>query len=403
MTARPTLRSESGFSLIEMIIATFVTLVVLAGTSQILQKAMDGKNASTQVLDMNGHLRAAMDLIQRDLLQAGQGLPVGRRIGVPNGPGADPIVRPGPAASGECGGVDVFPSLPTLPAVNVGPDLGPEINGICTDVITILAADNLFGKISVTAIAANGQSAVIADPPPTSDRRHPRGVNIFDDPDAGSDNLRAGDLLMFEKGNVSVLVQVTEVDEQTVHFAPGPDDPLGLNQFDADVDDDSVMGTLIDLKETAPRDPDAPDDANGDGFVDSVTIATRIRLISYFVDTSGAVPRLMRAVGGADPNAVAIGVESFRISYDIADQADNPTSVRMVPDDLAGTGACPDDPSTVEVEGCSENQIRKVNVVLSMRAAQVDESSLLRHGNTSQSTLYTQVSLRSLAFVDRYQ
>jgi hypothetical protein len=38
-----------------------------------------------------------------------------------------------------------------------------------------------------------------------------------------------------------------------------------------------------------------------------------------------------------------------------------------------------------------------------MRAAQVNESGLLAHGNSSQSTLYAQVSLRSLAFVDRYR
>lgn len=400
-TPPATLRSESGFSLIEMLVASFVTLVVLAGTAQVLQKAMDGEDAATQVLDMNAHLRAAMDLIQRDLLQTGQGLPVGRRIGIANGPGADPIVRPGPPEAGECAGIDFFQAGPTLPAVSVGPDRGPAINDICTDVISIFAADNLFGKVAVTAIAANGRSAIIANPPVNVG--DPEGANISDDPDLASDNVRPGDLLMFEKGNMSVLVQVTEVDGQTVRFDPGDDDPLGLNQFDANVNNDNVRGTLIDLKETAPRDNDAPADGPDPGNApDSVSIATRIRLVTYFVDTDGDVPRLMRAVGGTQPNAVAIGVESFRISYDIADQSNNPTSVRMVPADLAGTGAC-NDPDTVQAEPCSENQIRKVNVVLSMRAAQADRSRILKHGNNAQSTLYTQVSLRSLAFVDRYQ
>lgn len=399
----PPLRSESGFSLIELLVATFVMLVVLAGTSSILSTAIEGENAATQVLDMNGHLRAAMDLVQRDLLQTGQGLPVGRRIGIPNGPGATAITRPGPAASGSCAGVTTFPAIPTLPAVSVGPDLGPAINGICTDVITVLSADNLFGKIAVAAIAADGRSAVIADAPVAL--TDPEGANIGDNPDTNSDNLRPGDLLMFEKGNISVLVQVTEVDGQTVRFDTGSGDLIGLNQMDADVDDDTVMGTLLDLKETAPRDNDAPADGPDPGNqIDIASIATRIRLISYFVDVSANVPRLMRSVGGAPPNAVAIGVESFRLSYDLADQATNPTGVRMVAADLSGNGACPDDPDTAgEVEACSENQIRKVNVVLSMRAAQIDQSRLLQHGNSGQSTLYAQVSLRSLAFVDRYQ
>lgn len=396
--------SEAGFSLIEMLIAMGVLLVVLAGTAQVMSKAIEGENATSQVLDMNGHLRAAMDLIQRDLLQTGQGLPVGRRFGVPNGPSATPIVRPGPPASGDCGGVTTFPAGPTIPAVSVGPDLGPAIDDICTDVITVAAADNLFGKVAVASIAANGQSAQIAVAEDPADPDDPDGADISDDPDVASDNVRAGDLLLFEKGNMSVLVQVTEVDGQTVTFAPGDDDPLGLNQFETDVDDDNIMGTLNRLKEQAPRDHDAPADADASGEIDIASTVTRIRLITYYVDTDGAVPRLMRVAGGATPNAVAIGVQAFRLSYDIADQANNPTAVRMDENDMNGTGACPDDPDSDEVvEACSENQIRKVNVVLSMRAAQLDESRMLAHGNSSQSTLYAQVSLRSLAFVDRYR
>jgi prepilin-type N-terminal cleavage/methylation domain-containing protein len=386
-------RTDAGFSLVEMLIAMTVMLVVLAGTAQMMFQAIQGESASSQVLDMNGHLRAAMDLIQRDLLQTGQGLPIGRRVGVPNGPDARPITRPGPAATDGCDGVGAFPGGPSVPAVSVGPNLGPAVDGVCTDVITILAADNLFGKIPVASIAADGRSAIIHD-----------DVNIADDPDAGSDNLREGDLLLFEKGAMSVLVQVTSVDGQTVEFGSGADDPLGLNQFDANVDNENLLGTLNLLKAEAPADPDDPEVDEDGAQLAGPSLATRIRMITYFVDIDAPVPRLMRQAGGAPPNAVAIGVQAFRLNYDIADQANNPTSVRMNADDLAGRGACPDDPGTAGVvEACSENQIRKVNVVLSMQVARLAESRLLEQGNASQSTLYAQVSLRSLAFVDRYQ
>jgi prepilin-type N-terminal cleavage/methylation domain-containing protein len=392
MTA-PSLRTESGFSLIEMLIAMGVLLVVLAGTAQVMSTAIEGENAATQVVDMNGHLRAAMDLIQRDLLQTGQGLPVGRRIGIPNGPDADPITRPGPGAVDACPGVDDFPDVPSLPAVTVGPGLGPPIDGECTDVITILAADNLFGDVSIVAIAADSQSAIIHE-----------NTDISDDPDVASDNLRPGDLLMIQKGVMSSLVQVTDVNGQTIRFDPGAGDPLGLNQFDINVANDDMQGTLNRLRAMAPANPAVPAVNGGGAQLQTETRATRIRMVTYFADTSAAVPRLMRVIGGGQANAVAIGVQAFRLSYDIADQVNNPTSVRMDASDLSGTGACPDDPSTTAVvEACSENQIRKVNVVLSMRAAAVDESRLLAHGNNSQSTLYAQVSLRSLAFVDRYQ
>lgn len=386
--------SESGFTLLELLIAMGVMLVVLAGTAEILSSAIAGEAAASQTLTMNGHLRAAMDLVQRDLIQAGQGLPVGRRLGVVHGTGAQRIVRPGPAAAGICAGVDTFPDIPTLPAVSVGPDLGPAINGRCTDVITILAADNLFGQVPVAAVAANSRSAIIHD-----------SVNITDDPDVDSDNLRPGDLLMLTKSNLSVLMQVTDVTGQTVTFGTGADDPLNLNQFRTDVNDATFLGTMNRYRVTAPADPSVPfaDPSDPTGQGQGPSLATRIRLVTYFVDTSARVPRLMRVVGRGQPNAVAIGVETFRLSYDLADQAGNPTDVRMDNDDLGGTGACPDDPGTPEVEGCSENQIRKVNVVLSMAVETPQESTLLRHGQQARSTLYSQVSLRSLAFVDRYQ
>ena len=60
---------------------------------------------------MNGHLRASMDLLVRDLLQVGQGLQVGRVVGIPNGVGATPITRPGPAAAGACAGVTHVPAF----------------------------------------------------------------------------------------------------------------------------------------------------------------------------------------------------------------------------------------------------------------------------------------------------
>ena len=124
---------------------------------------------------------------------------------------------------------------------------------------------------------------------------------------------------------------------------------------------------------------------------------SRIRMLTYFVDTDTdpLVPRLVRAVGGAPPTAIGMGVQAFQMTYDIADQVNNPTAVRMDANDLTGAGACYPDP-------CSENQIRKVNIVLAMNASN-QGGSARDHSRQSQNTLYTQVSLRSMAFVDRYR
>ncbi|HQZ38383.1 MAG TPA: prepilin-type N-terminal cleavage/methylation domain-containing protein [Vicinamibacterales bacterium] len=360
--------SDAGFTLLELLVAMTIMLVVLAGTTQIMTSAMNSTAAAKHMLDMNSHLRAAMDLMQRDLLQVGQGLPVGRRVGIPNGPGATAIDRPGPAASGACPGVGTFPLDASIPAVTVGAGLGDALNGECTDVITELAADNQFGGVSVTAISADGSTATIDN-----------AVNISDDPDVAGDNLRNGDLLMLERGVMTVLMQVTNVAGQQVTFGTGTGDPLGINQFDAGL---NMLGTINQLRDQ----PGAQ------------TRATRIRMVTYFVDahTDPRVPRIVRQIGGQAPNAVGMGVEAFRLSYDIADQLNNPTSVRMDGDDLSGAGACSPDP-------CSENQIRKVNVVLSMTATDPYANGPLEHGQQSQNTLFGQVSLRSMAFVDRYR
>lgn len=123
-------------------------------------------------------------------------------------------------------------------------------------------------------------------------------------------------------------------------------------------------------------------------------------MITYFVDIATdprQVPRLVRAIGGAQASAVGMGVQGFRLTYDLTDQTeDPPTSVRMNAADVAGTGVTCDTP-------CSENQIRKINIMLAMTGSDGRTNALAGDGRQAQNTLYTQVSLRSMAFVDRYR
>jgi prepilin-type N-terminal cleavage/methylation domain-containing protein len=358
MTPHPS-RSDAGFSLPEVMVSMGIMLVVLAGTFSAMTNAMQAEQTARGITTLNGHLRASMDVLVRDLLQVGQGLQVGRVVGIPNGVGATPITRPGPAAAGACAGVTPFPLSPTLSAVTVGPDLGPPINGQCTDVITTLALDGAFERVTVDAIAADAQSITIN-----------AATNISDDPDVNGDNVRVGDLLEIRRGAVAVIVAVTDVAAQVVTFAPG--DPLGLNQFGA------ALNNSMTQVQAAPL-------AGG-------TQANRVRMITYYVDTltNPASPRLMRQINGQPANAVAFELEAFRLTYDLANGVTNPVGVRMDDDDLGVAGACA--PSA-----CSPNQIRKANVTLAIRSEKKNASAGYYHN-----TLFTQVALRSLAFVDRY-
>lgn len=349
---------QAGFSLPEVLVSMGVTLVVLGGTFSAMSSSIRDAQTAKQVTSLNYNLRTAMDVIVRDMLQVGQGLPGGSRITVPNGPGATLINRPGPAISGACPGATRFPAGAFLPAVTSGPGLGPPIGARCTDVITTLAVDATFEGVPVTT-AANGSTATIDI----------AVADISAGADGPVNDLRVGDLLMISNGAASALMHITAVDgDQTVTFGAG--DTLNLNQFGA-----GVLGTILQL-------PAVP------------ATASRIRMLTYYVDitTDPQHPRLVRRIGNGPPNAIGFDIEMLRFTFDITDSVGNPTGVRLLPADFAAGGACGANP-------CSPNQIRIINVMLAMRSRDRRTPT----DDYFRNTLYTQVSARSLAFFDQYR
>ncbi len=386
--ARVSARRERGFTLVELLISMAVTTVILGSTMLAMNDAIKATDTATQITDLNNGLRTAMDMMVRDAMQVGQGLPAGRVTGIVSGAGVAPIQLPGPIGSNyPLDGPSFCPPDPNdatpdtvceqFTAVVPGPARGPQLpdGGQPTDMITMIAADSAFDQVRLTSFAADG-SNVRVDP----------AVNITN---GGADDIEAGDLIMLSKGSNSSLVQVTSVNGQQLFFADG--DSLNLNQSAA------PSGTLAQLRAFAPVDsnPVAP-------AVFVATTATRIRMISYYLDvtTDPLRPRLIRRSNNGHPTdfdnslgvVVAFDVENLQISYDLADGVANPTNVRMDDADLDGTGAC-------APRVCSPNQIRKINLLLSGRSRLPLRSTRQFFHNT----LVTQVSLRSLAFVDRYR
>ena len=117
-------------------VATFVTMVVLATTLGALNDGIRAADTAGLVAEMQHNSRTGLNMMTRDLMQAGQGIPIGG-IPIPSGAGAVPINRPGPGVS------MTFPTTwVQLPAVSSGQALGPDIQGRATDMITILYADS---------------------------------------------------------------------------------------------------------------------------------------------------------------------------------------------------------------------------------------------------------------------
>jgi prepilin-type N-terminal cleavage/methylation domain-containing protein len=334
--------SESGFTLAEMLIAMMLTLIVLSAAIETLTRTMSMTGTARLISETNHGLQAGTSLMVRDIMQTGQGIPLGG-IPLPSGVGADPVYRPGPD------GLTFDSGAETVPAISPGNELGPTLLGVATDVVTVLYADRTLALDSkpLVTIAADGTTMTVDNAVPVT----------------GSNGLKAGDLILFTNPNGNALQMVTTTPtSQVVEFQDN--DPMRMNQRSA------PLGTLLNLK-----DPDT-------GAFPQTT-ALRVFMISYFVDLPDGsdLPRLVRRVNMGDKLAIAMGVENLQVTYDFVDGTTNPTNVEDVP------------------SGNSPNQIRKVNLFVAARSQDVDPQTHEYFRNS----MATQVGLRSLSFVDRYR
>jgi hypothetical protein len=94
----------------------------------------------------------------------------------------------------------------------------------------------------------------------------------------------------------------------------------------------------------------------------------------------------MRQYDNSTPQALAGVVEDLQLTYDVVDGTVNPTDVA-------------DLPYTLNAVPYSANQIRKVTVRIGVRS----EVMSMRLHDYLRSNLSTVVSIRNLAFVDRYK
>ncbi len=337
------MKKEQGFSIVEALIATAITLVILGWTLGSLNDSLGANDQAAQITDLEQNLRAGMNLLVSDLINAGWSVPIGG-IPIPSGSGVDAVVRPGPPDA-----LYTFDSA-TIAAVNPGPEMGPVWNEQATDIVNILYADNAelsnpLNNYPLAAIAADGSSVTVSELTP---------LNQMDRP------IREGDLIALSNAKGSTLQFVTGVSNQTITF--GTDDPMNLNQPDA------PAGSILQI-------------GNGDGTF-PMTTATRVYLITYYLDFAEdpATPRLVRRINNDPGRTVALILENLQLSYDLVDGVTNPTAVKE------------------PVSPNSPSQIRKANILLSGRSAVPNR----HNGEFLRKSLTTQVSLRSLSYMDRY-
>ena len=370
---------ESGFSLLEMIIAMALGTIVLGAAVQIYIQGVSATWKVTQRSEMQQDFRAAANMLTKDLSLAGAGLGNGAAIALPSG--VTPVY--GCDQSGACyiisvanpGGSVQYPKqggtpylYGLLPGYNVGPTLPSQPTP--TDAVTVVYTDTAFYLNCYTAtVTAKGvvtfAPAVTtpATPWPTPGCL-PTGVST---PQAVNDTvvgLTPGDLVLMTLNGTQIVGEVT-----------GAVTSLGSNSYSVPF----ANADALHMNQTS-----------GAKYLNSVgqnatgTSPVRILVVSYYIDNSPNPPRLMRQVSGHTPMPVTENVVYLKFSYDLFNSTTNTPTVNQTDGGVAA--------------GLLPNQITKINI-LNMA---MDSSMKGAQGGYQSVNLQTSVSARNLTYNNSY-
>lgn len=270
--------SQRGFSLLELLIAMSITVTILGLSMRAFTDALSAEEAVTLMSDANQNLQATSTMMVRDLIDAGRGIAIGG-VPLPNGGDAQPLNRPGPPLVVDAG----FPDNLILRPIVPGDGLGPTVEGMATDVVTIVQIDDQFPEAKVVSTSIVGDTATI-----TLDGTHEETQKINT---SWRNTIKIGDLFVLTSDKQAV-VRVTGLTESKYVVTCGPDDSIGFNQFGA------TGGSAKQVEPTGGT-------------------LRRVSLITYYVDEIEGVPYLMRQRNDDAPIQVGYGVTNLQMAYDI--------------------------------------------------------------------------------------
>jgi prepilin-type N-terminal cleavage/methylation domain-containing protein len=369
-------KQQRGFSMAELLVAMALGLVVLAAAVKLYTQGVNATWTVSQRAQMQQDFRAAEDMLTRDLSLAGSGLGTNVQIALPYGTGTLPVY--GCDQTPKCylnGVAAAYPKQgvqPYLYGLIPGWKFGPTLNAAqgATDTVTVVYTDANFYLGCYAASVTNATTVTFTLNTTLATCVLPAGLatpQAINDPVVG---LTPGDLVWFTvttgsgtgATTASVIGEVTSVATGTnpntyvVGFTTG--DPLRMNQ----------SGTTS-------------------GGIDNVVgwsgTASRILVITYYIDNTSSPPRLMRQVSGHTPIPVAEGVVYLQFSYDLYDPSAG-TVITNQPDGGASQGLTP-------------NQITKINI-LHMAIT----GSMKGTRGYQGLDLQTSVSARDLTFKNNY-
>jgi prepilin-type N-terminal cleavage/methylation domain-containing protein len=348
-----------GFTLLELMISMAVGLIVIAALASLFRTGLNSTMLVMQRAETQQNMRAAINLMVKDLSMAGAGLPAGG-IQLPSGAGSS-LSLYGCDLAGICHvPTNTYPNNNYMYGVIPGFKNGVEANAVVAaapppvinDSITVIYADYNFPlwEYDIT-FPAPGNGGAITLAPDAAFVPAPPLITA-------SGGIQVGDLIMLSNSIGTAVGEVTGLDAGDIFFADA--DPLNINQNGAALNNIKAIST------------------------GAKTIAYRLYAVTYYlsVPANGDTPRLMRQINGLNPVPVADDIINLQFAFDCYDSTTS-ALVANQPDPL-GAGESP-------------NLIQKINIV-------VMGQSILNNGNKSQNLyLATSVSARNMAFRNRYQ
>jgi type II secretory pathway pseudopilin PulG len=315
-------KTESGFTLMEVMIAAVIGMMMVAAAATIFRQAMNAMFVVTQRAETQQNMRAAIELMSKDLSMAGAGLPSGG-LQLPTADGSSKVAC---NQSGTCyvpG--DVYPPNASTGTTNYMYGILPGFgNGVQNG--SIIAAAPAATNDSVTSIYCdyNFQLSNFAF---TFSSTTQANVALIASPNAAyptnilaPGGLNVGDLIFFlvaTPGNgtgnqgtsssqtAAVVAEITGLPSSSEILFAGAD-ALNLNQTGTN----SLAGTITSLGANL-----------GSASGNSVT-ACRLEAVTYFLQIPAAgatvqTPRLMRQVNGLNAVPVADNIINLQFTYDI--------------------------------------------------------------------------------------
>lgn len=357
-----TQNAKRGFSLLELLVSMSLGLIVLAAMTSLFRTGMNSTFLVSQRAETQQNMRAAIDLMTKDINQAGAGLPSGG-VQLPTGAGAT-ASKYGCDQAGTC----YVPTF-TYPTANYmygvipgwsngvqGNAVIPATPGRRNDSITVIYADYNFPLWQYfVSFPSTANALTVNVAPNPAFNPAPPAIN-------SAGGIQVGDLIEFSNSRGTAIAEVTGLTANSMTFANL--DALNINQSGAASNNLQSINPLL--------------------TTDTNTVAYRLFAVTYYltVPVAPQLPRLMRQVNGLTPVPVADNIINLQFAYDVYNSTTSALDSNQ--------------PNPLGVAE-SPNLIQKINIWIMGQ-------SMTQNGNKSQSMyLATSVSARNMAFRNRYQ